>query len=95
MNIRKQFQSEMGLNLRDHLGISFSEKKDEQKICKYRNFIAHVKKTTESWLEINWMGVYPGFFTDSLKGATHELNVFSRHTLNIILTYSYLKYFHS
>lgn len=48
MNIRKQFQSEMGLNLRDHLGISFSEKKDEQKICKYRNFIAHVKKTTES-----------------------------------------------
>ena len=38
---------------------------------------------------------YPGFFTDSLKGATHELNVFSRHTLNIILTYSNLKYFHS
>lgn len=57
MNIRKQFWSEMGLKLRDHLGISFSEKKDEQKIGKYRNFIAHVKKTTESWLDINWMGV--------------------------------------
>lgn len=62
MNIRKQFQSEMGLKLRDHLGISFSEKKDEQKICKYRNFIAHVKKTTESWLEINWMGVLSRIF---------------------------------
>lgn len=48
MNIRKQFWSEMGSKLRDHLGISFSEKKDEQKIGKYRNFIAHVKKTTES-----------------------------------------------
>lgn len=48
MNIRKQFSSEMGLKLRGHLGISFSEKKDEQKICKYRNFIARVKETRES-----------------------------------------------